>query len=391
MLYHRFALLVLPLLLSGPARADAPPVKIEARYVAEGWSNLSGGAETGSRYIDGAFLTLGAVPWAGATVVVTGYYGNGKEITSLVGKSQSVSSIETGVQQVRLLEGYLDQRFLEDAVSLRLGLWDLNEDFDSTASRGLFLNGAHGFSGELAQIGFNGPSTFPYTGVSARLAFQYEDSLRWSVAVTEGEAQDPARPKRTTVDLRDGEGLLILTEAAWTPNDRTKVAVGAWHHTARIEPRASVFAGTPADGRKNSGAYAVVDWAVTRETGDVDQGLNLFARGGVARSGQNEIPFSASVGAVYTGLFEGRDGDQLGLAINVNWIDLLSRDTSGPTPITRRNRATEIDIEATYRAVITPWLAIQPNAQVTIRPGGLSTPGTALTLGLRAEFTYATD
>lgn len=378
------------LLGAAAARAETVPWwSVSGSYVAEGWSNVSGGADRGSRYIDAAFAGFAVRPWAGATLVGSALYSGGKDITGLVGKTQSVSNIETGERQVRLLEAYYDQSLLEDTISLRLGVWDINDDFDNTASRGLFLNGTYGIGADFAQAGLNGPSTFPYTGLSARVAFRYDNQFTLALAVSEGEAQNPAWPRSTVFKLNGGEGLLYLAEASWSPDPRRKVGVGAWHHSARIEPRVSAFTGRDSDDLKNTGAYVYIDWAVTREAADANQGVNLFVRGGVARSALNEVPFSVQGGLVYTGLIPGRDEDQAGLAVAVNWINNYAVLQTPDGNIAQRVRTTEIDVEASYRAVVTPWLALQPNVQATVRPGGVSGLGTAFTLGLRAEFSYA--
>lgn len=46
---------------------------------------------------------------------------------------------------------------------------------------------------------------------------------------------------------------------------------------------------------------------------DPSQGLALFARAGLANKHVNRFSAYTGAGAVYTGLFPGRDSDQLGL------------------------------------------------------------------------------
>ena len=48
----------------------------------------------------------------------------------------------------------------------------------------------------------------------------------------------------------------------------------------------------------------------------------------------------------------------------------------------------EVAVEWTYRAVLTPWFAVQPDVQYVIHPGGIAPPENALVLGLRSELTF---
>jgi carbohydrate-selective porin OprB len=48
----------------------------------------------------------------------------------------------------------------------------------------------------------------------------------------------------------------------------------------------------------------------------------------------------------------------------------------------------EIALEWTYRAVLTPWLALQPDFQYIIHPGGLISRPNAVVIGLRSEIDF---
>ena len=48
----------------------------------------------------------------------------------------------------------------------------------------------------------------------------------------------------------------------------------------------------------------------------------------------------------------------------------------------------EVALELTYRAPITPWLAIQPDVQYIINPGTDPSIGNALVVGARLEFSF---
>ncbi len=45
-------------------------------------------------------------------------------------------------------------------------------------------------------------------------------------------------------------------------------------------------------------------------------------------------------------------------------------------------------VEFTYQAAITPWLSIQPDAQIIINPGGTQDFGNAFVIGARATVVF---
>jgi porin len=50
--------------------------------------------------------------------------------------------------------------------------------------------------------------------------------------------------------------------------------------------------------------------------------------------------------------------------------------------------AAENVLEFTYQAVLTPWLTVQPDAQVVFNPANAHTRATAVVLGIRATVTF---
>jgi porin len=48
----------------------------------------------------------------------------------------------------------------------------------------------------------------------------------------------------------------------------------------------------------------------------------------------------------------------------------------------------ELALEWTYRFLVTPWLALQPDVQWLRHPGGVSDRRAAVVLGARTEITF---
>ncbi|MCG8505052.1 MAG: carbohydrate porin, partial [Sphingomonadales bacterium] len=152
-------------------------------YTGEVWSVVSGGLGDDMRSLANLDLTFeadleDAIGWTGATVFAYGLYNNDSSISELAGDVQTVSNIETGVETFRLYEAWLEQRVGEKA-SIKIGLYDLNSEFDALETAGLFINSAHGIGSDIGLTGENGPSIFPVTSLGARLEYGFASD--WAV------------------------------------------------------------------------------------------------------------------------------------------------------------------------------------------------------------------
>lgn len=134
----------------GEARAQDPQVdgpsdnafELSAAYTAEVWRN-EGGVKDGWRYLDNLDVVLEAdleraVGWEGATGLVYFLYNNGASLSELTGDIHIVSNIETGVRAARLYEAWIEQQ-IADTASIKVGLYDLNSEFDALETSALFI------------------------------------------------------------------------------------------------------------------------------------------------------------------------------------------------------------------------------------------------------------
>lgn len=383
---HAVSPLALLTFLVAPAAAAAEEsaARFDIRYIADVMSNLSGGLETGSRYMDNLDLSLEvdaerAMGWNGATLFLYGVYNNGKALSGdLVGDAQALSSIETGVEAARLLEAWIDQRFLDDRASIRVGLYDLNSEFDVIDTADLFLHAAQTTTFALAQSGEAGPSIFPVTSLAARAEFRLTDALLLRTAVLDGVPGDPDHPKRTAVKLGDGDGALLVSELEYGAGSM-RAAAGYWRYTARFEDLQ-----TGRLRRGNDGIYALVEGRVYEDPDDPRRGLALYAHGGWASAGVNPFKYSLAAGAVYTGILPARPEDDLGLS--VAWVE-----SGGPYKRADDALKREVAFELTYRARINDMIAIQPDIQYVINPGVAPDVKDAFVIGLRLDLAWGTD
>jgi porin len=372
---------------------EAPPaVDLSVVYTADIWRNMRGGLRRGWRYLDNLDVTLTvdaerALGWNGATIFLYGLYNNGNSLTDdLVGDAQVVSNIDAGVRAARLYEAWVEQRFAGDRGSVKVGLYDLNSEFDATDSGGLFINSSHGIGPDFSQTGQNGPSIFPSTSLAMRVDYALTDNWIVRAAVLDGVPGDPNRPKRTTIKLGNGDGALLVGEVNYVDDD-TKVALGHWRYTARFDDLVATQPDlSPVRRRGNDGFYMLAERRLTREAEDDAQGLSGWVRLGVADKRVNPVQRYIGGGLVYTGPIAGRDEDQLGIA--VGHIDFGSPyrqavALAGDPPV--RN---EMFVELTYRAAITDWLTLQPDVQYIANPGGSNALRDAVVVGLRTEIGF---
>ena len=364
---------------------ETPAIDLSVVYTAEVLRNARGGQGRGTRYLDNLDVTLTvnaerALGWRGATLFAYGLYNNGEPFSDeLVGAAQGVSNIETGVRAARLYEALIEQRFAADRASVKVGLYDLNSEFDVIEAAALFLNPSHGIGPDFSQSGRNAPSIFPVTSLALRGDYELSENWVARAAILDAVPGDPDRPKRTTIKLRDDEGALGVVELNYL-DDRTKAAIGYWRYTGRFE---TFFPVDPAERRGNYGLYAFVERRLTREGADEAQGLAGWVRLGLADERLNPIGGYVGVGFTYTGPFAGRNEDQVGIAVGVaEFGDPFRRGSAlAGDSLSRR----EVIIEATYRAPVSAWLTLQPDLQYVINSGGQRAAANALILGLRAE------
>lgn len=365
--------------------ASAPAADLSVAYTFDLWTNALGGIRRGSRYLDNLDVTLtldgaGLVGWTGATLFAHGLYNNGVSLTDeLVGDSQTVSNIDAGTRATRLYEFWLEQRLPGGRASLKFGLYDLNSEFDTNDSAGLFINSSHGIGPDFSQSGRNGPSIFPVTSLALRGNYELADGVTVRAAVLDAVPGDPDRPSRTAVRLGNGEGALVIAEFQYS-DAATKAAIGHWRYSAAQEAVASQLDGVPRRLARNAGLYLLVERKLAAEV-DAAQGLAAWVRVGAARPRLNPVGRYFGAGVVYTGALAGRDDDRLGLAIG--WAEFGRPYRRAKHRIGDRSDRREINVEATYSAPIRPWLSLQPDIQFIVNPGGDPGLGDALVVGLR--------
>ena len=180
------------------APASPPPVlAFEANETIDHWRNTHGGVKIGDTTLNKLRL---AATFNGAGAGLSGWRAhvqlfrtNGESLSAgRLGDIQTASNIEA-YSVTRLMDAWVERDF--GAASLvRVGIMDLNLDFDSIDPAGLFINSSHGIAPDLSQTGANGPSIFPEGALGVETIWTPRPALSLKLAVFDGVPGDPAHP-----------------------------------------------------------------------------------------------------------------------------------------------------------------------------------------------------
>ena len=375
------------------AKAEERAFAWEALYRADFVANASGGLRRKSTLLGNLDLKLSADldkawGWKGSSAFVHAISSHGgKPNAKHVGSGQGIDNIEVDTNTAKIFQAWVQQQLFDDRLSVLLGLYDLNSEFYSTQSSGLFLHPAPGIGSELAQTGRNGPSIFPVSSVALRAKFQLLPSIYLQGVVLDGVPGDPDNPRGTHIQFNRGDGALRVAEVGYAPGGAegdsakaplAKLAFGVWSYTSRFDDLADVdAAGDPGQRTAKRGFSAIP----ARAFGDRMAG---FLRVGLADPDVNPYARYVQAGLVFTGLVPGRPADQLGLSFSAagNGGKFLAAARAAGEPADRRETALEI----TYRAPLAPWLTLQPVIHRIINPGTDPRIKDATVLGVRFEF-----
>lgn len=238
----------------------------------------------------------------------------------------------------------------------------------------MFISSSHGIGPDFSQTGENGPSIFPTTAPAFLVDVLAARGLRLSAGIFDAVPNDPVRPKVHKLSL--AEGALLVAEINYTTPGNLRFGLGGYSYTARFEP---LLASTPGPVGGNAGIYGVVEAPLTGR-------LSGWLRLGFADSKINPISHYTGGGLVLSAPFGARSDDRLGIAVAIAWSgsDYKSLILSGGGA----PAGSEVAIELTYRVRLSDHLALQPDLQYVVHPGGARDLKNALVLGVRLEIGF---
>jgi porin len=282
--------------------------------------------------------------------------------------------------RVRLYTLYLQQSLFDGRLDIKVGRFAPGDDFLSWPQYSFLVNIALNPAVYATQVNVPGFTAAPIATWGARARAKPVESFSATAGIY---YSDPARNLANTAGIdfgldTAGPGYLGVVEFAYSVSD--VVLPGTYRFGGYYDSnRYAAFSDPTAKHRGNWGLYVLVDQVIYREGAPGSgQGLAVFGAL-VAAPDQsiNTMPYFASAGAVYRGLFPGRDKDALAFAA---YYGAFSRDLPG--------QSSETVIELTYSLLLARWLSIQPDLQYVIHPNGRSTVKNALVIGVQISTTF---
>ena len=364
-----------PVLAEGNLDRAARPVTVEASYVVDLLANR-GGIEDDAAVLARGDLTLAfeledfGLPGAELFVDLMAVHGDGFSERS-VGDGQVVSNIEAPAA-VRPIEAWL-QMPLTQGSRFKLGLIDLNAEFDVQDVGSLFLNSSHGIGPEFSQSGINGPSIFPITSVGAIVEAEYPGG-QMRVGVFDALAGGNTDQERLAIRWPGANGALLVGEVDLKFTKHAIVRLGAWRYGKRF-----VSLGAPGVTERSWGSYAMIEGCLLQFEGE--RSLDAWVRAGVARDTVNPI---ASYWGGGTSL--GDEFSRFGVAVAHARLgnQALRKAAREGESMTRAETAFEL----TWSRRLGFGFSVQPNIQYVLNPAWQAGRQDAWVAGLRLSFGF---
>lgn len=372
-------------------------------YRADVMATVSGGVDSGTTALgnlDAKFdVDLERImDWRGVTVGLHGIASHGgKPNANHVGSSQGIDNIEVDTNTAKIFQAWIQKQWLDDKMSVLLGLYDLNSEFYVSHSTWIFLHPSPGIGSELAQTGQNGPSVFPTSSMGLRLRYRPTAETYVQGVVLDGVPGDPDNPRGTHIQFNEGDGTLRVIEVGYIPGKTKemaalglpptdKYAIGVWSYTARFADLVELDgAGDPLMRKRNSGFYVLAE-KILYIGADPGSHADGFIRYGRANADINPLSSYFQTGLVFTKMVPGREEDQFAVSFSM----ARTGDKYRLAVFNAGQEATRNESvwEATYRAQASRWLVVQPNIQYVINPGTDSQIKNATVLGVRFEIPW---
>ena len=145
--------------------------------------------------------------WQGGSAYLQVISNSGSRVNlNYVGSLMGVDNIEAPVNRSGIFQAWLQQSFLDDKASLRVGLYPIDSEFYVTDSSGVFLHPSFGMSAEAGDFGtLAGPSIYATSEWGTRLRIDPDPAWYGMLAVTRGVPSDLVEPGSRGACRRTGD------------------------------------------------------------------------------------------------------------------------------------------------------------------------------------------
>lgn len=379
-------------------------VNFTGALTGEFWSNVDGGVRTENWW--NTLLDLGVAfdlakfggPASGRVFAQVHWVKNRDTDTCFAhytGALNPVSGTMAG-DQVRVFNLYYHQTWRDGTCALKLGQLALDDDFMGSDYAALFANSALGAmpsqvgTSLSSECGYT--SAFPIYAVAAPgvwLQLRPRESFSWQTGVYYGgPGPDTKDNHGFDWDRSSHSGVLVFSEIAWSypaVGRNATLRIGGSYHSGHFENYDAIQTGRTATvSRGLASFYAVHDLMLATDTAGRPK-LAVFGRAGLSPQRDRSIVTAyADAGLNWFAPLAGRPDDIAGAAVSCTKFARAFRSVSSTA-------ATETTVELTYKAQLTPRLAMQADAQFLFHPLGNSASGsggTTTVLGLRAKVAF---
>ncbi len=297
-----------------------------------------------------------------------------------------LDNIETpdNANTTKVYQAWVQQTFLDERLSVLVGLYDLNSEFYVTDASSIFIHPTFGVGAEMAGTGVNGPSIFPTTSMAVRMKAEPLPGYYVQAATLDGVPGDPDNPHGTHVQFNKGDGALNVIEAAIPLSTAenahyNKLAMGIWRYTTHFDDLLDVDVNNDPIRRISHGYYAMIEKVLSYKSGSNEEKIKSFVRAGKTEGDTSQFDMAWSAGLVFSGPLPGREQDEMGIAFAQERNGAKYRAASGNAVSFERS------FELSYRYQAMPSLVLQPIAQYLINHSNDTNQDKSWWLGLRFE------
>ena len=289
-----------------------------------------------------------------------------------VGDWQWLSNID-GENINQISELWYRHTFFDDRLWVKLGKMEGNSDF-SFIQYGLeFIHSSAGYVLTIPMV------TYPDQDWGAVIGTKPVDWFSMNFGFYQGDTNGSRSLVHTIRNLR---GPMVIAEPTFhytLAGTTGSLGFGAWWNGRRFDAYHKHNIDHRSYG-KSAGWYVTWEHMLWRENPspeECQQGIGFFAQYGWAPKDRSEVEDALSIGFQWTGMLPRRDQDVTGLGAFTVWFS----DKAG------FEEPYETAIEFFYKAQVFGWIAIKPDIQYIVNPGGVHRDN-ALALGGRLEIVF---
>ena len=388
---------------------QAQGLDFRLNYTAEPLANVAGGEILGGTYADNIGLDLHfdldrllGVPHTRLLVKLSKRDGTSvsqRFIAPSEGGNTFTAQEVFGTENFKVVNVQFNTRLLEDRLDLAYGRLVANDDFLSSPLYCQFVNNS--FCGSPKAVFLQNPFTFtayPVATWGARL--RYDTPGRdWTLQAAiydgdpelkEGDFLLPSQnPNGTNWGLGDN-GVTLAGEVHYHHQRDSDAGLpgvyklGGFYLTGDYEDLSDPLGGTvKGDGM----VWLLAEQMLYRAAPGSSRHLSAFGSLVFSLTDKvNKMTNYFNAGLVYQGLFPARPRDKTGLGITAGWYS--SEYNDGLQAVGLAEKDYEAVVEINHRFVLGHGLALQPDLQYIIRPGGTGDIDNALVVGAKVSLDF---